>query len=270
MVDDTYFVDLSDVVEDFNEDFFRSGRLPSLEHIIAERRAEAEPLGVMRLGPPISRPHQVICIGLNYRDHALETKQPIPTEPIVFTKSPNTIQGPDDDVRIPRGSEKTDWEVELALVVGQPCLYLRDEAEARGAIAGYMISNDISEREWQLERQGQWSKGKSAPTFNPSGPWLVTPDEIPDVMNLDLKLRVNDFDRQVGSTSRMIFSPAFIVHYLSQFMALEPGDVINTGTPPGVGMASTPPVFLHGGEVLTLSITGLGSQRHRVVNERAE
>jgi 2,4-diketo-3-deoxy-L-fuconate hydrolase len=149
-------------------------------------------------------------------------------------------------------------------------LYLRDEAEARGAIAGYMISNDISEREWQLERQGQWSKGKSAPTFNPSGPWLVTPDEIPDVMNLDLKLRVNDFDRQVGSTSRMIFSPAFIVHYLSQFMALEPGDVINTGTPPGVGMASTPPVFLHGGEVLTLSITGLGSQRHRVVNERAE
>lgn len=263
LIDGDTFVDLSDVVEDFNEAFFASGAIATLPAIVAVRRGE--PVGDRRFGAPIARPHQILCIGLNYSDHAAETGQQVPSEPILFTKSPNTLIGPDDDVVIPRNSVKTDWEVELGIVIGRHSSYLLDEAEAQASIAGYLLVNDVSEREWQLERNGQWSKGKSAPTFNPAGPWLLTPDEMGDVLDLQMTLDIDGTRRQEGSTSTMIFSPSFIVHYVSQFLALEPGDLINTGTPPGVGMGQDPPTYLQGGEVMTLSITRLGTQTQHVV-----
>jgi 2-keto-4-pentenoate hydratase/2-oxohepta-3-ene-1,7-dioic acid hydratase in catechol pathway len=268
LVDDNLLVDLSDVVADYNEAFFGSGLISTLPPLIAERAAsgKTEPLGDRRLGAPIARPHQILCIGLNYRDHAAETGQAVPTEPIVFNKAPNTLSGPNDDVLIPRGSVKTDWEVELGIVIGKRCLYLADEAEAAGSIAGYVLVNDISEREWQMERGGQWVKGKSAPTFNPVGPWLATPDEIDDVLNLDLTLEIDDKRYQSGSTSNIIFGPLFLVHYISQFLALEPGDLINTGTPAGVGLGQKPPTYLHGGEKMTLSVSRLGKQAQSVVS----
>jgi len=192
----------------------------------------------------------------------------VPDEPILFTKSPNTLVGPNDDVRIPRGSTKPDWEVELGIVIGTRTSYLDSVEQARDAIAGFVVVNDVSERAFQLERNGQWAKGKSAETFNPAGPWLVTPDEIDDVLDLGMWLDVNGTRRQTGSTSTMIFDPYFIVHYLSQFMVLEPGDLINTGTPPGVGMGCVPPVWLQPGDVMELGIDGLGSQRQRVLEPR--
>lgn len=267
LVDGDTFVDVSDVIRDFDEAFFGSGALATLGDVVAAKVAagEAQPVDGRRFGAPFSRPHQILCIGLNYRDHAAETGQAVPEEPILFTKSPNTLIGPDDDVQIPRGSAKTDWEVELGIVIGRRASYLADEAEAADAIAGYVLVNDISEREWQIERGGQWSKGKSAPTFNPAGPYLVTPDEVGDVLDLDMRLEIDGVVRQNGSTSTMIFSPAYIVHYVSQFLTLEPGDLINTGTPPGVGLGLTPPVYLHGGETMTLSIAKLGIQTQRVV-----
>lgn len=267
LVDGDTFVDVSDVIRDFDEAFFGSGALATLGDVVAAKVAagEAQPVDGRRFGAPFSRPHQILCIGLNYRDHAAETGQAVPEEPILFTKSPNTLIGPDDDVQIPRGSAKTDWEVELGIVIGRRASYLADEAEAADAIAGYVLVNDISEREWQIERGGQWSKGKSAPTFNPAGPYLVTPDEVGDVLDLDMRLEIDGVVRQNGSTSTMIFSPAYIVHYVSQFLTLEPGDLINTGTPPGVGLGLTPPVYLHGGETMTLSIAKLGTQTQRVV-----
>ncbi|GAA3946363.1 fumarylacetoacetate hydrolase family protein [Actinoplanes auranticolor] len=221
-----------------------------------------------RVGAPIPRPHQILCIGLNYRDHAAETGQAVPAEPILFTKPPNTLVGPYDDVRQPRGSTKLDWEVELGIVIGRRAGYLDDHDAAREAIAGYLVSNDISERAFQMERGGQWSKGKSAETFNPAGPWLVTPDEIADVSALGLWLDVNGVRRQTGSTATMVFDPYEIVRYLSQFLVLEPGDLINTGTPPGVGMGFDPPVWLAPGDVMELGIDGLGSQRQTVVAAR--
>ena len=221
-----------------------------------------------RVGAPIARPHQILCIGLNYRDHAAETGQAVPTEPILFTKPPNTLVGPYDDVRQPRGSTKLDWEVELGIVIGRRASYLDDHAAARDAIAGYVVSNDISERAFQMERGGQWSKGKSAETFNPAGPWLVTPDEIADVSALGMWLDVNGVRRQTGSTATMVFDPYEIVRYLSQFLVLEAGDLINTGTPPGVGMGFDPPVWLRPGDVMELGIDGLGSQRQTVVDAR--
>ncbi|HEX5857721.1 MAG TPA: fumarylacetoacetate hydrolase family protein [Microbacterium sp.] len=271
LVDDDTLVDLSDAVGDFDEAFFGSGALAMLPGLVAERVAggRTEPRGARRLGAPIARPHQILCIGLNYRDHAAETGQAVPDEPILFTKAPNTLIGPDDDVQIPRGSHKTDWEVELGIVIGSRASYLADETEAAAAIAGYVLVNDVSEREWQLERNGQWSKGKSAPTFNPAGPYLVTPDEVGDVLALDMWLDIDGVRRQTGSTSTMIFSPAFIVHYLSQFLTLEPGDLINTGTPPGVGMGQSPQVFLSGGETMTLGISRLGTQTQRVLGAPA-
>jgi len=267
LVDDDTFVDLSDVASDFDEKFFGSGALVGLGEIVAERVAagRTEAVGGRRFGAPIARPHQILCIGLNYSDHAAETGQAVPAEPILFTKSPNTLIGPNDDVLIPRRSVKTDWEVELGIVIGRHSSYLADETEAAASIAGYVLVNDVSEREWQLERNGQWSKGKSAPTFNPAGPYLVTTDEVGDPLALDMWLEIDGTRRQDGSTSTMIFSPSFIVHYLSQFMALEPGDLINTGTPPGVGMGQSPQVFLHGGETMTLGITRLGTQTQRVI-----
>ncbi|MCU1533601.1 MAG: Ureidoglycolate lyase [Glaciihabitans sp.] len=265
LIDDDLLVDLSDVVDDFNEAFFASGRISELPALIADRANSATPIGDRRIGSPIARPHQILCIGLNYSDHAAETGQAVPPEPILFNKAPNTLIGPNDDVVIPRGSTKTDWEVELGIVIGRHSLYLADETEAAAAIAGYVLVNDVSEREWQIERGGQWVKGKSAPTFNPVGPWLATPDEIDDVLALDMTLDVDDKRRQTGSTSTMLFSPTFIVHYLSQFLALEPGDLINTGTPPGVGMGMKPPTYLKGGETMTLTVTHLGTQSQFVV-----
>ena len=264
LFDDENFIDLSDVVDDFNEAFFAADRMAEVAALVTSRASSARPIGDLRIGAPIARPHQILCIGLNYSDHAAETGAQVPSEPILFTKSPNTMQGPHDDLQIPRGSTKTDWEVELGIVIGARCSYLPSLEAAEAAIAGYTVVNDVSEREWQIERGGQWSKGKSAPTFNPAGPWLVTPDEIADVLALDMFLDIDGVRKQTGSTSTMIFSPAFIVHYLSQFLTLEPGDLINTGTPPGVGLGAKPPTYLKGGETITLGITGLGQQRQFV------
>jgi 2-keto-4-pentenoate hydratase/2-oxohepta-3-ene-1,7-dioic acid hydratase in catechol pathway len=264
-------VDLSDVVDDFDERFFGSGGLDRIRPVVAERieqRSHVLQLAGQRIGAPIARPHQILCIGLNYSDHAAETGQAVPTEPIVFNKSPNTLIGPDDDVRIPRGSEKTDWEVELGIVIGRRTSYLDSVEEARDAIAGWTLVNDVSERAFQNERGGQWVKGKSAETFNPAGPYLVTPDEVGDVQRLDMWLDVNGERRQTGSTATMIFDPYFVVHYLSQFLVLEPGDLINTGTPPGVGMGMKPQVWLQPGDVMELGIEGLGRQRQQVIAPR--
>jgi len=268
-ISDNDYVDVSDVVADFNEAFFTRG-IDRLAPIVAERVAAGATSAFEgeRIGSPIARPHQILCIGLNYSDHAAETGMPVPDEPILFTKSPNTMVGPNDDVRIPRNSEKSDWEVELGIVIGERASYLEDEDAARAVIAGYVVVNDVSERAFQIERGGQWSKGKSAETFNPCGPWLVTPDEIDDVLSLDMWLDVNGKRCQTGSTKTMIFSPTFIVHYLSQFMVLEPGDLINTGTPPGVGMGMNPQVWLAAGDTMELGIEGLGTQRQSVVAPR--
>ena len=269
-VDDETYVDLSDLVEDFDEQFFGGGGLDRIRPVVGERAAagRVRRFDGERIGAPIARPHQILCIGLNYRDHAAETGQAVPQEPILFTKSPNTLVGPDDDVRIPRGSTKPDWEVELGVVIGRRTSYLDSLEEARDAIAGYLVVNDVSERAFQMERGGQWSKGKSAETFNPAGPWLVTPDEIDDVLDLAMWLDVNGVRRQTGNTRTMVFDPFVIVHHLSQFMVLEPGDLIDTGTPPGVGMGQTPPVWLQPGDVMELGIEGLGSQRQRVLAPR--
>jgi 2,4-diketo-3-deoxy-L-fuconate hydrolase len=269
-VDDETYVDVSDVVPDFDEAFFGSGGLSRLEPVVAERTAAGAVTAFAgeRVGAPFARPHQILCIGLNYSDHAAETGQAVPAEPILFTKSPNTLVGPNDDVRIPRGSTKPDWEVELGIVIGRRTSYLDAVDDARDAVAGYVVVNDVSERAFQLERGGQWSKGKSAETFNPAGPWLVTPDEVDDVNALGLWLDVNGVRRQTGSTATMVFDPFFLVHHLSQFLVLEPGDLINTGTPPGVGLGLTPPVWLQPGDVMELGIDGLGAQRQVVVGPR--
>ncbi|MEU2257736.1 fumarylacetoacetate hydrolase family protein [Nocardia xishanensis] len=207
-------------------------------------------------------------MGLNYRDHAAETGQAVPEEPILFTKSPNTLIGPNDDVRIPRGATKVDWEVELGIVIGKRASYLDSPEQAKEHIAGWILVNDVSERAFQMERGGQWLKGKSAETFNPAGPWVATQDEIPNVLDLAMRLDVNGVRRQDGSTSTMIFDPFTIVRYISQFMVLEPGDLINTGTPPGVGMGFSPPIWLQQGDVMDVCIDGLGRQRQRVVGPR--
>jgi 2,4-diketo-3-deoxy-L-fuconate hydrolase len=269
-IDETRYVDVADVVGDFNEAFFGSDGLTRLGGIVQQRSAAGQvaEFSGERIGAPITRPHQILCIGLNYSDHAAETGAAVPDEPILFTKSPNSLIGPNDDVRIPRGSTKLDWEVELGVVIGKRTSYLDSVDDARAAIAGYVVANDVSERAFQIERGGQWSKGKSAETFNPAGPWLVTTDEIDDVLNLSMWLDVSGVRRQDGSTSTMIFDPYFIVHYLSQFLVLEPGDLINTGTPPGVGMGLQPPVWLKAGDVMELGIEGLGSQRQTVIPAR--
>jgi len=269
LVADDRYVDLSDVVDDFDETFFGSGGIARLAPIVAERATgETFALGSQRIGAPIARPHQIICVGLNYSDHAAETGQAVPDEPILFTKSPNTLIGPNDDVRIPRGATKPDWEVELGIVIGARTSYLDSAAQAKEHIAGWVVVNDVSERAFQLERGGQWLKGKSAETFNPTGPWLVTQDEIDDVSDLGMRLDVNGVRRQDGSTSTMIFDPFVIVHYISQFLVLEPGDLINTGTPPGVGMGFSPQIWLAEGDVMTVGIDGLGEQRQSVVGPR--
>ena len=217
-----------------------------------------------RLGPCVGRVGKFICIGLNYADHAAETGAEIPKEPIVFAKWTSAICGPNDDVEIPRGSTKTDWEVELGVIIGKGGRYI-DQADALSHVAGYCVINDVSEREWQIERGGSWDKGKGCDTFGPIGPWLVTPDEAGDVGNLAMWLEVDGHRYQDGSTGTMIFGVAEIIAYLSQFLSLQPGDVISTGTPPGVGLGQKPPVYLKGGEVMRLGIEGLGEQTQRVV-----
>ena len=218
----------------------------------------------IRLGPCVGGTRKFICIGLNYADHAAETGAAIPTEPVVFNKWITAMCGPDDDVEIPRGSVKTDWEVELGVIIGTGGKYI-DEAKALDHVAGYCVVNDVSEREYQTERGGTWDKGKGCDTFGPTGPWLVTKDEAGDIGNLKMWLEVDGHRYQDGSTATMIFGVAHIVSYLSQFMSLEPGDVISTGTPPGVGLGQKPPVYLKGGEVMRLGIDGLGVQTQRVV-----
>ena len=262
--EDGSVVDVSALVDDYDGAFLAGGGVDRLRAALADAGdLPVVDLAGQRVGPCVARPPKVVCIGLNYSDHALESGQPVPSEPVVFFKAPNTVVGPYDDVRIPRGSEKTDWEVELAVVVGKEGRYLPDEAAALDVVAGYTISHDVSERAFQLERGGQWVKGKSCETFNPLGPWLVTPDEAGDVQALSLSLSLNGEPMQQGTTADMIFPVAHLVHYLSQFMVLEPGDVINTGTPAGVGMARQR--YLRPEDVTELEIAGLGRQRQRFV-----
>ncbi|GER08867.1 Ureidoglycolate lyase [compost metagenome] len=216
--------------------------------------------GAPRIGACVAGSGKFICIGLNYSDHAAETGATVPPEPIVFLKATSAIGGPNDVLEIPRGSTKTDWEVELGVVIGKTAKYV-SEADAMDHVAGYCLINDVSERAFQTERQGQWTKGKSADTFGPIGPWLVTPDEVPDPQQLDMWLEVNGVRRQSGSTATMVYGVRYLIAYLSQFMSLRPGDIISTGTPPGVGMGFKPPVYLKRGDVVTLGIEGLGTQR---------
>jgi 2-keto-4-pentenoate hydratase/2-oxohepta-3-ene-1,7-dioic acid hydratase in catechol pathway len=254
--------DLSGVVDDITPATIAAGLLTRVRKVKPETLPKVR--AGTRLGPPVGAVRHFIAIGLNYADHAAETGAAIPKEPIVFSKAPSCIVGPNDDVIIPKGSKKTDWEVELAFVIGRGGHHIA-EGDAFAHILGYTICNDVSEREFQIERNGQWIKGKSSPGFGPLGPWLVTRDEIKDPQNLDLALDIDGRRQQTGSTRTMIFSVASLVSYLSQFMILEPGDVVTTGTPPGVGMGMKPPQYLKGGETLHLTVTGLGEQTQKVV-----
>lgn len=228
---------------------------------------EGRPQDGLRLGPCVGSIGKFICIGLNYADHAAETGADIPKEPIIFNKWTSSIVGPDDDVELPRGSQKTDWEVELGVVIGKGGKYI-EEQDALSHVAGYCVVNDVSEREYQIERGGTWDKGKGCDTFGPTGPWLVTPDEVNDVDSLGMWLEVDGRRYQDGSTSTMIFRVPELIAYVSRFMSLQPGDVISTGTPPGVGMGQKPPVYLKGGEVMRLGIEGLGVQTQKVVSAK--
>jgi 2,4-didehydro-3-deoxy-L-rhamnonate hydrolase len=254
--------DLSGVVSDIDGTTLSRQSLDRLRAMDA-KSLPAAPAGA-RIGPCVGNVRNFIAVGLNFADHAAETNSPIPAEPILFNKAPSCIVGPNDDIIIPRGSQKTDWEVELCIVIGERASYVGAN-EAMNYVAGFCVCNDVSEREYQLERSGQWMKGKGCPTFGPIGPWLVTPDEIADVHSLSMWLDVNGEKMQRGSTKTMIFNVPKIVSYTSHFMILEPGDVITTGTPPGVGLGMKPPKFLKAGDVVTLGIEGLGEQRQRFV-----
>ena len=261
-------VDASGFGSDWDEAFLGGEGLARLATWARDRAATAPRVpAAERLGPPIVRPSKIVCIGLNYADHARETQAKIPEEPIIFFKATTAFCGPDDDLVLPRGSAKTDWEVELAVVIGRRARYVARE-DALAHVAGYVLHNDYSERQDQLERGGQWSKGKSQDTYAPLGPFLATPDEVGDVDDLPMWLTVNGETRQKSSTKEMIFRVGDLVTYLSRFMTLLPGDVISTGTPAGVGLGFRPPVFLKAGDVVELGIEGLGRQRQRVVPPR--
>lgn len=254
-------LDVSAFGEDYNEAFFATDGLQRLSQWLDSHAASCPsvPEGV-RLGPPIGRPSKIICIGLNFSDHAKESNMAVPEEPIIFFKSTSAIVGPNDALVIPKNSEKTDWEVELAVVIGKKASYVSQE-EALNYVAGYMLHNDYSERAFQIERKGQWVKGKSCDTFAPMGPFLATQDEIEDVHNLKMWLTVNGEMKQNGTSANMIFNVPFLVSYLSQFMSLLPGDVISTGTPAGVGLGFNPPQYLKPGDVIELGIEGLGTSK---------
>lgn len=260
---DTWF-DTSAFGEDYNERFFETDGLQRLEAFVKQNEGKLPEVPQdTRLGSPVARPSKIVCIGLNYADHARETNAPIPPEPVIFMKSTTSLTGPNDDIIIPRGSVKTDWEVELAVVIGKKASYV-EEGNALDYVAGYVLHNDVSEREFQLERNGTWDKGKGCDTFAPLGPFLATQDEVADVNNLRLWLTVNGQKMQDGNTSNFIFNVPFVIAYVSRFMTLLPGDVISTGTPAGVGLGFNPPVYLKPGDVVELGIDGLGTSRQEV------
>lgn len=254
--------DLRPVADDIGPAFFAADGMSRARNAFEEGQLpRLDPGQDLRFGSPISRPHKVLCIGLNYTDHAEESGMPVPAEPVLFAKMTNTVVGPDDTVLVPRGSTRTDYEVELGVVIGSPARYLGSEQEALDAVAGYAVSHDVSERTFQIERGGQWVKGKSCETFNPLGPWLVPEGDVEDRQNLGLRLWVNGEERQNGTTRDMVFGVAHLVWYLSQFLVLEPGDVINTGTPAGVAHGNDEIPYLSAGDIVELEIDGLGRQR---------
>jgi 2-keto-4-pentenoate hydratase/2-oxohepta-3-ene-1,7-dioic acid hydratase in catechol pathway len=257
---------LADSFNDFNEVFFANEGIEKLSSWLQKNLNTLTPLDEnFRFGPPVARPSKIVCIGLNYEDHARETGAAIPEEPVVFMKSTTAIIGPNDNVMLPEGSEKSDWEVELAVVIGRKARYVSEE-EAMNYVAGYCLHNDLSERSYQLERGGTWDKGKGCDTFAPLGPYLVTPDEAGDVHHLPLWLKLNGQLVQNGNTSSFIFSIPQVISYVSRFMTLLPGDIISTGTPPGVGLGMKPPVYLKAGDVMELGINGLGTSRQTVIS----
>ena len=266
-MEDRRVIDVSSVVEDYNGTWLAGGGLAALGAGLAEGADNFPTVDTdeERIGAPIARPGHILAIGLNYADHAAEANMDVPSEPVLFTKAPSSYCGPNDTVLIPRNSEKTDWEVELGVVIGKEASYVPDETAAMEHVAGYCIVNDVSEREFQINHGPTWVKGKSAKTFCPIGPWLVSRDEIVDPQALPMKLSVNGELRQNGNTGTMIFGVAHLVWYLSQFMVLEAGDLIATGTPPGVGMGMKPPTYLAPGDVMELEIDGLGSQRQELI-----
>lgn len=264
ILDDIYY-DLAEFGEDYNEGFFESGGLQRLQLFLEKNKKDLKKLEPsVKLASPVARPSKIVCIGLNYADHARETNAKPPAEPVIFLKSTTALCGPFDPIIIPRNSKKTDWEVELAVVIGKKASYV-SEADAKDHIAGYCLHNDVSEREFQIERGGTWDKGKGCDSFAPLGPFLATPDEMPDINNLRLWLKVNGQIMQDGTTANMIFPIPYLISYTSQFMTLMPGDVISTGTPAGVGLGKNPPVFLAAGDVVELGIDGLGISRQELV-----
>jgi 2-keto-4-pentenoate hydratase/2-oxohepta-3-ene-1,7-dioic acid hydratase in catechol pathway len=263
---DEKLLDVSPFIDDYDEDFFINDGLSKLQELLSEVEDELHeiPKG-SRIASCVARPSKIVCIGLNFADHARETGAAIPTEPIIFFKATTALSGPYDEVIIPKNSTKTDWEVELAFVIGKKAQYV-EESEAMNYVAGYCLHNDLSEREFQLERGGNWSKGKGCDTFAPLGPWMVTTDEIADVNNLKMWLNVNDKQFQISNTNQLIFKIPALVSYLSQFMTLLPGDVISTGTPHGVGLGFKPPIYLKEGDIMELGIEHLGTQKQKAVN----
>lgn len=261
LLDDHRLVDCSKIVADYDNSFFSSGGLDRLATMVNSDALPELDISAQRIGAPVTKPEKIVCVGLNYTDHAAETGAESPTEPILFLKVPGTLIGPNDDVLIPRKSTKTDWEIELAVIIGRRAHYLSSADDALQYVAGYAISNDVSERSFQLERGGTWDKGKGCATFNPCGPWLLTADEVRDPQNIGLRLSVNGVERQNGTTANMIFSVAYLIWYISQFMVLEAGDIINTGTPAGVSLGHDQVAFLVPGDVMELEAEGLGTQR---------
>lgn len=261
-------LDISPLIGDLTAETCDLDSLARLSDAIALHQPELQVVDLRgrRVAPPLAQPGKIVCVGLNYRAHAEEAGLSVPDEPILFLKAPDTVVGPDDDVWVPRGSRQTDYEVELAVVIGRVARYLPDNEDALSYVAGYTISDDVSERSYQFDRGGQWDKGKNCETFNPLGPVFATKDEIPNPQSLELTTRVNGEVRQHSDTADMIFSVAELVRYISSFMTLYPGDIINTGTPQGVGSGFTPPKFLSNGDVVEISIGGLGTQRHRLTS----
>lgn len=262
---DGIYYDVSRLADDYDESFFAGNGITELKKAIAERLIPlpAIPVGT-RIGPPVARPSKIVCIGLNYKDHAKETGAAIPAEPILFLKATSALCGPFDHVIIPKDSVKTDWEVELAVVIGKKASYVTEQT-AMDHVAGYCLHNDLSEREFQLERGGTWDKGKGCDTFAPLGPWLVTKEEVTDVHNLNLWLSLNGKMMQQGTTSDLIFSVPYLVSYISRFMTLLPGDIVSTGTPAGVGLGMRPSVYIKGGDVMKLGIDGLGESEQKAI-----